>query len=759
MVKKITFLICILLCCVQLAFCRNTFFWNAVEKGYPTWANRRYELSLWIELPALTACYFKGPGMSEYEPAEWLVLERRWNWRSEDLTLSQLQTMALGVWNIRLIHDNAEESFYSCEISGSLQENSFLPIPEILEPAQDACNVHAQHYVIRWDPHDAQVTAHDLWVEIGGPGFLYKVSDIGLTETFWHPGWLQAGKAYCKVGYVLYRPDMISNLSHISGPLINWDIGMAFLVSGDWHEFYVKNSMDFNKDNVINLADLATVYSHWLVMVNQNNTAPFYHPQVNQFVNLDEEYIFIKNTECENSWAGGDNEAVETAGINDNKDSVCLGVPEYGFRGNQGLALAMNTTNDADYGSACVLTSAFAGAKGGPGGSGLTPDLSDVTLYVDIAFDVPEVDGIDSIDNALGIWLLEEDGDVFDQIGTYFTLTRNWNRYEIDLDELSFACVDPSGGGVLGDSPIALVGLELNSSDTLGFPKIIYYVDDFLIEYDGGIFYEDFEGYCTTQIGGDINEDCRVDLLDFAILAAHWLETDRSETLSQHVHEISIIEGIDYGHPDVPGDKENEFILEISTDETVASVDLLLPDETPYSIPDIPENCVGPVCTEHYMENGLHIWRYAEASSGPIQNYDGLFTIIVQYENGQQETTSAWFGIPNSCSPIPKVTQIPVITYPANGSTVSSPVTIQWGACHDPAATNINILLQNEGTGEDIEQSFPTDATSWQSLNLTDNSYEIELDFRHFYSITDNGDGIRVEVGKYTQSDYEFVVE
>jgi hypothetical protein len=69
------------------------------------------------------------------------------------------------------------------------------------------------------------------------------------------------------------------------------------------------------------------------------------------------------------------------------------------------------------------------------------------------------------------------------------------------------------------------------------------------------------------------------------------------------------------------------------------------------------------------------------------------------------------------------------------------------------------VLLQNEGTGEDRERSFPPDATSWPNLNLTDNPYEVELDFRHFYSISDNGDGIRVKVGKYTQSDYEFAVQ
>ena len=266
---------------------------------------------------------------------------------------------------------------------------------------------------------------------------------------------------------------------------------------------------------------------------------------------------------------------------------------------------------------------------------------------------------------------------------------------------------------------------------------------------------------------GDINRDCIVDFLDLAILADHWLESNdcgggsgHVNKISSHVREISIIEGIDYGHPDEPGEEKNEFILEVYANDTLESVDLLLPDWTFCTIPDILRDCAGSICTEHYEEGGRDVWRYEQSSIWSLKNYDGLFRITAHYKNGGQDTTSVWFGKPGLPEAIPKVTQKPVVTYPPHDVNVPSPVSITWLPCKDEAATSIDIMLQHEGEGGWYEEeSFPTSATSWPNRGLAVNPYEIELDFRHFYTVADNGDGVPFTVGKYTQSDYEFGVE
>ena len=90
---------------------------------------------------------------------------------------------------------------------------------------------------------------------------------------------------------------------------------------------------------------------------------------------------------------------------------------------------------------------------------------------------------------------------------------------------------------------------------------------------------------------------------------------------------------------------------------------------------------------------------------------------------------------------------------------MTSPVTIEWEACTDPAAQVIWVWWDNETTGEEFDKMFPVEATGFEGLvDLSNGDYEIGLGYEVWYEDR-NSDGIQVYVGKYSESDYEFTVE
>lgn len=221
--------------------------------------------------------------------------------------------------------------------------------------------------------------------------------------------------------------------------------------------------------------------------------APFYQVQTVPFpVPSTGEFVFIKNTDGVNSWAGEDPGALVTVGINDNIDSQGLGVPVGGFSGSQGAVVVYNVSGPAGNGAFCALSSAFPTSEGGPGASGLPLNLNDVVLQVDIAFDVPGRPDIMSLTKALNFWVQEVDGDNFEFDSGHFDLSRNWQTYEYELDNLP---LDFPTSGVFGDSSATLVSVEFEDPDfPTGLDTIIYFVDNFrLVKSGETLFFEDFE--------------------------------------------------------------------------------------------------------------------------------------------------------------------------------------------------------------------------------------------------------------------------
>ncbi|HUS73552.1 MAG TPA: carboxypeptidase regulatory-like domain-containing protein [Sedimentisphaerales bacterium] len=233
--------------------------------------------------------------------------------------------------------------------------------------------------------------------------------------------------------------------------------------------------------------------------------------------------------------------------------------------------------------------------------------------------------------------------------------------------------------------------------------------------------------------------------------------------VSDHVFGVEITQGWDYGDPYDSGDLVYEFSIEVETDADVNFVEFVTADGNTFEIPDLVDNWSDGAWTTHEYDSGdgVWVWEYSrgKADMAHLQDFgDGWYTIKVNYVGGGQGQTSVWFGKPDGINPIPQPMQEPYLNYPWHRSSVDSPVTFDWWWCYDQAATLIWMGLENEETGEEIESTFNVSETNWGPVALADGFWEADLAFAQFHYTPDNGDGIEVSVGKYSESDYEFAV-
>jgi len=234
----------------QVAFSGNRIMMQAVKLDPIEFGQERHVLYTSVSVDGSKACYFKGPNMAEYQQGVWSEGHGHWYYELPFISLSQLQIEFLGIYMVNVI--------------GPLEDAMFLPVPALIEPEYNASNVIAEHCTFTWDSNMAESMADDLWVVIAGDSFFYLDSTLDLTSTSWSPGWLEIGDAFCRLSYVDYRFDMISEPDLVSGTEIIWNFYMTCLLSSDKHNFSVKYSLDFNEDDIINLEDMVIFFTHWL---------------------------------------------------------------------------------------------------------------------------------------------------------------------------------------------------------------------------------------------------------------------------------------------------------------------------------------------------------------------------------------------------------------------------------------------------------------------------------------------------------------
>jgi hypothetical protein len=243
-----------------------------------------------------------------------------------------------------------------------------------------------------------------------------------------------------------------------------------------------------------------------------------------------------------------------------------------------------------------------------------------------------------------------------------------------------------------------------------------------------------------------------------------WLEVYE---ISEHVFEIEIGTAWDYEEPNNSNDTEYGFELFIGTDNRVESIEFLSPSGYTYEIPKISWqefNIPGGYTRtewEYDSEGNIYGWSYETVFYEPngLDAFgDGEYIITVYYDNGRQNQTTVLFGIPETTDPIPQpIQELNFISF-EHGANLTSPVTIEWESCTDPAPNHILVSLDNEGTGEEYEYVFPVDANGFEKpLTMSEGFWEAELGFEVWYQFQNN-DGIDVGLAKYSESDYTFTV-
>jgi len=263
--------------------------------------------------------------------------------------------------------------------------------------------------------------------------------------------------------------------------------------------------------------------------------------------------------------------------------------------------------------------------------------------------------------------------------------------------------------------------------------------------------------------GTDLTGDRNVDMNDLMVLVESWIEEDK---ISDHVFAVGISMGWDYDDADDPDDTKYDFEFEVRTDHKVEKIEFLAPSGSSFEIPktvlQLYEVTDGEVETYWEYDGDEFEWFYdAEfTNSNSLSTYDdGEYTITVYYDNGRQEQTTVWFGIPDTSDFLPQPTQEPTLVSPTYGESVSSPVTMSWLPCTDPNAGYIWLDLEHESYEQELEYDFPVSVTGLgDPIELSTGIWWAILGFEISYE-TQDSNGINIEVEKYSESDYEFTVE
>ncbi|MHC4364009.1 MAG: hypothetical protein ACYSTJ_00910, partial [Planctomycetota bacterium] len=227
-----------------------------------------------------------------------------------------------------------------------------------------------------------------------------------------------------------------------------------------------------------------------------------------------------------------------------------------------------------------------------------------------------------------------------------------------------------------------------------------------------------------------------------------------------HLYALGISRGLDYPVTE-EGNFNHQFLLEAETDATVQLIDVTTPAGANFTITDEANTQSGPVQTWHYQDQNNHYWQYevrADEANALADYTDGLYTITVTYQTGDQDTTTLAFADPNTGAPIPQSAQQPALTAPEHNATVASPVTFTWQPCSDGNVTSIGLDLENQDTDDDLFMLLSPDYSEAGPASLTPGTWKAELSFDNWREF-DNPDGVPVSAGKYNIADYTFDVE
>ena len=267
----------------------------------------------------------------------------------------------------------------------------------------------------------------------------------------------------------------------------------------------------------------------------------------------------------------------------------------------------------------------------------------------------------------------------------------------------------------------------------------------------------------------DLTGDQKVNVYDLNLFVNKWLHEDH---ISDHVFDIEIENGLDYENPDNVNDTEYEFDFVLYTDSSVETVEFLTPTGNLFVISkddDIEEE--GPdgwkdIGRDYDSEEDAYNWFYEVGFYDPcdLLPYNdgqyGEYTIIIHYQDGRTHQTTIKFGIPQTTDPIPQPIQIPLFTSIHNEDELTSPITLeweQWVQCESLVGSLTWIAIENKDNGEEYEFNCKCENSLPEDIILNEGIWQAWLTFCVGYHYI-NDDGIKIGIGKYSESDCEFTI-
>lgn len=358
---------------------------------------------------------------------------------------------------------------------------------------------------------------------------------------------------------------------------------------------------------------------------------------------------------------------------------------------------------------------------------------------------------------------INEDFHLKSKTGRWYANSEIWVQ-----DDITSPCIDAGNPGcLLGDEPNDPNNIRINmgayggtaeaSKTGANWRSIADLTNDWVIDSNDLKVFVSYWLETGGCVPSDLNRSQNVDFHDYAIFAHNWLQESE---ICNHVFYIEIETEWDY---DIPGSPISyDFEVDVTTDDTVVSIEFITPAGNTYEIPAIAEQCNGEVCTFYEPDGEGRIeWDYYGRFSDPITlaNYgNGFYTIIVHYSNKIEQQTTAWYGVPGTSNPIPQPTIQPIMISPEHNSTVASPVDFIWEECVDANATRIQFYAENIDNGDEIIMSFPLSSTGCENVTMSPGEWDTGLSFENLFFIPDNGDGIPVECYKCSTTDYWLTV-
>lgn len=259
---------------------------------------------------------------------------------------------------------------------------------------------------------------------------------------------------------------------------------------------------------------------------------------------------------------------------------------------------------------------------------------------------------------------------------------------------------------------------------------------------------------CDSAIDGDLNCDGVVDLIDFCIFTERW--ANKSGWANFENLSIFCDNWLGEGRAGI----SYNFWLSIETDDTVTDVEFITPEGYSYQISDEEYTKDGSIETRHSEKDGVLRWTHQEWFSDFDEltaYWDGKYTIIVNYEDGDSAETIVGFGIPQQPGTIVQPTQKPMLIYPQYNADAINPIRFSWEKCGDPNAGSIRLGLEKQTDSNRIEQELSKGKLKTGPFNLEIGKWQATLSFGRWYQ-AQTSDGIEIEVGKCARSTSVFEV-